>query len=531
MNKLVIRLLLCGFFLILAISLSGCSASGAETEKVRKPARAGSWYPGSPSQLGSTVSGYLTRARSSLGAERLARIARPVGLVAPHAGYTYSGPTAGYAFCTLQGKTYRTVFVLGPAHRAMFRGISIPAFTHYETPSGKVEVDRSLCDKLLAKPPFTTHSPAHTAEHSVEIELPFLQQVLGKDFKFVPMVVGELNERGYEQAGQALKAVMDDRTLIVASSDFTHYGLAFGYIPFTQDVKENLRKLDEGAIQRILAKDWRGFLAYKQKTRATICGAGPIAILLACLQERSDVKGEKLFYTTSGAATGNYESSVSYASIVFYRSEQPASTPEKQEKTPAPLPKPTSSTSELTGEEQKALLRIARDALQLYLKQRKLLNPRQAGYEITSALERRAGVFVTLKRDGQLRGCIGYIIGMKPLCQAVVDNAINAATRDPRFREVTAQELPELVIEISVMSPLQKIDDPERVEVGKHGLYIIQGRNRGILLPQVATDQGWNRTQFLEGVCRKAGLPRDAWRKGAQLSIFSAQVFSEEEHY
>lgn len=515
---------------VLAASFLTCSAQDREAPKVRKSVIAGSWYPGNATQLRSMLNGFLTRARGSLGTKTLERIAKPVALVAPHAGYVYSGQTAAYAYCTLQGKSYRTVLLLGPGHFARFKGISIPSFTHYQTPLGKVEVERSICDKLLKKMPFTTHPRAHLREHSVEIELPFLQQVLGQDFKFVPMVVGELDDRGYAQAAEALKALVNDQTLVVVSSDFTHYGRNFGYLPFTKDIKENLRKLDEGAIQHILAKDRRGFLRYKQRTGATICGSRPIGILLALLKDRPDIKGDMLFYTTSGDITGNFSSSVSYTSIVFYKSEEAKSAPSNQEKKTSPQPpKPTSVNLELTAEEQKTLLRIARDTLRLYLKDRKVLDPKKGVYNITPALEQSRGIFVTLKRGGQLRGCIGYIIGMKPIHQAVVDNTVSAATRDPRFRPVTSGELSQLSIELSVMSPLQKIDDVKEVEVGKHGLYIIEGRNRGILLPQVATHQGWDRDQFLVGVCQKAGLPGDAWKKGARIYIFSAQVFSEKE--
>ena len=468
--------------LLLAASQCSCAEEKSQPDKVRQSVIAGSWYPGSARELKSTIDKYLTTARKSLKAQKSLPTDKPVGLIAPHAGYVYSGQCAAYGYACLEGKSYRTVFVLGPSHYAGFNGISIPAFSHYETPLGRVALDRDVCDRLLAKKPFVSLPEAHMREHSVEIELPFLQHVLKGNFKFVPMVVGELDEKGYAQAASALSEVVGEDTLIVA-------------------------------------KDFSGFLTYVRTTGITICGYRPIAILLKVLAARPQVSARKLAYATSGEMTDIFTTSVSYASILFTLGEQAQKAPDTDDE---------KAQSRLSEDEQRTLLRLARDTLRAYLKDGTIIEAKGADYHITPALQRSAGVFVTLKQGKNLRGCIGYIVGMKSLWQAVMDNAISAATRDHRFKPVQAEELGELTIEISVMSPLKKILDANQVEVGKHGLYLIKGQNQGILLPQVATELGWNREQFLEGVCRKALLPADAW-KHADLYVFSAQVFSEKE--
>jgi len=294
----------------------------------------------------------------------------------------------------------------------------------------------------------------------------------------------------------------------VVSSDFTHYGRDFGYVPFQTDIKENLAKLDGDAVAHILAKDTAGFEKYLAKTGATICGRVPIRVMLRILPP--DAVGKQLTYYTSGDVTGVWSSCVSYVSLVFC------------------VPEKAPAGTGLSTAEQEALLNLARTTLTRLVTERKATTVADAGMALTPRLREKRGVFVTLKRDGALRGCIGYVVGTKPLCEAVIDNTVNAATRDPRFQAVTADELAGLHIEISVMSPLVPVSDPQTIQVGTHGLLIRRGLRRGLLLPQVATEQGWDRTRFLVGVCRKAGLPADAW-KSADLFSFTAQVFGETE--
>lgn len=186
----------------------------------------------------------------------------------------------------------------------------------------------------------------------------------------------------------------------------------------------------------------------------------------------------------------------------------------------------TEITQEISLESQKLLLKIARDSIESHLKKKK-----RKEFEISdSMLTEKRGAFVTLHKQGDLRGCIGHIIGSKPLHETVAEMAVAAAVRDPRFPSLTIDELSEIDIEISAMTPLKKIDDIDEIKVGAHGLYIKRGFSSGLLLPQVATEYGWNRGQFLEYTCQKARLPMNAWKDDkTEIQIFSAQVFGEKE--
>jgi AmmeMemoRadiSam system protein A len=178
----------------------------------------------------------------------------------------------------------------------------------------------------------------------------------------------------------------------------------------------------------------------------------------------------------------------------------------------------------LNASEKNALLKIAREAIEAKTgRQLKILNP-----AIESAsLKTDAGAFVSLHKNSRLRGCIGVFASKEPLWKTVQENAVAAAFRDPRFNPVEAEELAEIDIEISVLSPLRQITDVSEIEVGRHGIYIIQGRNRGVLLPQVAIEYGFDREAFLAETCLKADLPEDAWEKGASIYIFEAEIFGE----
>ena len=182
--------------------------------------------------------------------------------------------------------------------------------------------------------------------------------------------------------------------------------------------------------------------------------------------------------------------------------------------------------SELNLQEQKELLILARNTLKSYLKNRKIPE-----YETANpALLRKAGAFVTLNKHHTLRGCIGNFVSTDPIFKNVQIMAIAAAVEDPRFRNVTFKELQDIDIEISVLSELQIVQNPDEIKIGEHGIYITKGFYRGVLLPQVATEYGWDRDTFLSETCVKAGLPPNEWKKGGiKIEKFSAQVFNEKE--
>lgn len=479
-----------------------CSQGYNATTGVREPARAGQWYAASEPALRKQIAACLAKADPK---PRTA--GRLIALVEPHAGYAFSGPTAAWGYKLLKRGEVKRVILLGPSHYVGFHGVSISAAKYYKTPLGLVPVDRTACDALLKEELFQSIERAHTQEHSLEAQIPFLQYQLGDTFKLVPIVVGSLRGDDFARIAKALSPYVDNETLIVISSDFTHYGPQFDYVPFRTDIPANLKKLDMGAVDEILKRDAAGFLKYQQKTGATICGRMAIAILLNMLPD--DARGELLHYATSGAVLGDYSNSVSYVAISF----------RTQKKAVAAV-----APGALTDKEKRALLELARKTLTAFVRDGKTLQFNAEDYPPT--LRRKAGVFVTLTKKGRLRGCIGYVVGRVSILEGVRNNAINAAARDPRFEPVKPDELKDIEIEISVMTPLERIADPNKIVCGTHGILLKKGWHQGLLLPQVATEYGWNREQFLDATCQKAGLRPGDWRT-AEIYSFSAQVFNE----
>ena len=283
-------------------------AGAMGSEMVRKSPIAGSWYPGDKKQLQQQIEDYLAKAKPpTLGG-------RICALISPHAGIQWSGQAAACGYKLLKGQKIKRVIVLGPSHYSGFRGLATSAEEYYETPLGKIKVDKEISEALYKIALFQGPRNAELQEHSLEMQLPFLQVVIG-EFLLVPLVVGELSITDYAEAARVLSPYLDANTIVVASSDFTHYGYRFDYLPFKENPRDNLKKLDEGAAKKIIAKDFQGFLNYVDTTGATICGTRPIGIVMKMLPAKA--QGTLLDYYTSGDLTGDFSSSVSYASIAF----------------------------------------------------------------------------------------------------------------------------------------------------------------------------------------------------------------------
>lgn len=271
-------------------------------------------------------------------------------------------------------------------------------------------------------------------------------------------------------------------------------------MPFTENVKENIRKLDMTGAQYITDLNTHAFLDYLDRTEATICGRTPIALLMMILP---DAQGNLLHYYTSGDLTGDFENSVSYAAI-------------------------TLTDYQLSEEEKSTLLKLARQTLKTYLKDNK--TPEFNPDKLSVSLKHPRGVFVTLKKRHDLRGCIGRIFDPEPLYQGVIQNAVNCAVHDPRFYPMKLSEEPEVDIEISVLSSLKRVKGPDNIVVGKHGVYLVKGNDSAVFLPQVAPEQKWNKDTMLTHLSLKAGLPEDAWKdKDTIFYVFTAQVFGEKD--
>ena len=484
------------------LTLSAAVLPAAAGETVRPAYCAGGWYPGDARQLTEQVDDLLAWASAPTVS------GKPVAVISPHAGYRFSAPTAAAGYACLRGHTYKRVIVLAFSHRnaGRYTGLDVPAeLTTYRTPLGPVPIDRSVCDDLLGKPGFGSHPGIDRGEHSLELQLPFLQRVLG-EFRLVPLLVGRMSESDYAPTAREIIRWIDENTLLVASTDFTHFGPNFGYQPFKDDVPDKIRELADQAAAAIIRCDVDGFVDHLAKTQDTICGRGPVTLLLRILSMQAGAQGLRTAYDTSGRITGDWANSVTYQSFVFTR-------------------RPGALTRQVRAE----LLGIARRTITAYLKGEK--TPEVDADQLSPALRAEGACFVTLQNHGRLRGCIGNMIATGPLYQAVIHNAVSAC-KDHRFVNdpVTAEELDQLDIEISYLTPMKPVVNTDEIVVGRHGLLIELGNRRGVLLPQVAYQRGWPRAEFLAQVCRKAGLPLDVWKRpGAQISSFEAEVFGEQE--
>jgi AmmeMemoRadiSam system protein B/AmmeMemoRadiSam system protein A len=478
-----------------------------ESSRVFASPLAGTWYDADRQTLADEIDGILSKATG----EKLDNVC---ALILPHAGYRYSGPTAAHAIRQVQGRAFKRVIVIGPSHRTRMENVaSVPDFTHYATPLGRVPLDRQFIAELRKHRSFQNIPHAHVGEHSVQIELPLLQRALG-DFQFVPIVVGELDRPTMLRMAAIIRGLIDPQTLVVASSDFTHYGRNYGYVPFTDDVPDKLKKLDTGAFDLIAKKDVDGLLNYIDKTGTTICGRHPIGVLLSMLP--ADAQVHRLHYDTSGRMLGDYSNSVSYCAIAVT-----GKWPVTQRVAPAP------EASDLSAAEKARLLKLARGTLTYVLENWRIPTPEQLDVPITPAMKQVSGVFVTLRKDGELRGCIGEIFPVRPLYKGVILQAIGAGLNDKRFPRVKSSELNEIDFEISVLTAPCPVASAGDIVVGKHGVVLKKAGRTAVFLPQVAVEEDWDRESMLTHLAQKAGLPGDGWREGASFDVFEAIVFGE----
>ncbi|MEA3400749.1 MAG: AmmeMemoRadiSam system protein B [Armatimonadota bacterium] len=484
-------------------------------ETVREPAVAGAFYPGDPDELRATVREMLEEAEA-------AELPGPViGLMAPHAGYVYSGSIAAAAYAQLRGADYDTVIIIGPSHRWPTQGIALPASDVWRTPLGEVPVDRELCAALAeASDRFHRSAQAHGTEHCLEVQLPFLQMVLD-DFAIVPLVMHDFSEENCSAAADAIVQVAADRSvLLVASTDMSHYPAYEDANRVDRAMLEAIASFDAEAVRE---RDAELMAEGMANLSCTLCGLGPVAVVMEAARRLGADSAVVIDYANSGdSPMGEKGQCVGYGAAAFCAREGREDT-EAAARDEGP-PRQTAEAGELNAEQQRRLLALARETVEA-------VTAGEAPPEPPAddpAFQPQRAVFVTLNKQGRLRGCIGSLQARQPLGEAVISSAASAATEDPRFMPVTAAEVDELEIEISVLSPLRTVDDPEEIMVGEHGVIVSQGRRRGVFLPQVAPEQGWDREEMLAHLCaEKAGLPPDAWQKGATLQVFTAQVFSE----
>ncbi len=404
---------------------------------VRPAAVAGSWYPGTAERLAREVDAMLDTAKP---AKRLGGRVR--ALVAPHAGYAFSGPTAAAAFRQVRGESRSRVVLLGPSHEGAFHGVAIDRYAAYRTPLGEVPVDRAAVEALRASPSglFAEHDGADHGEHALEMELPMLQRALAPGFTIVPLLVGAIDLDDARAVAEAIRPLADQDTLIVASGDFTHYGKNYGYEPFpanARDLPQKLLALDDGLVAPLLALDAAQMSRYREKTRIDACGYGAFVILADLMAP--DVRGEVARHDASGASNGDYSNSVGYVAAVFS----------------GPTP-PSLGESVIPRNEMATLLEIASRAVSRAAGSSGAVDPAatRQGLSIGPRLAREGATFVTLTEGGALRGCIGSLTAREEIWRSVARNAVLAAREDNRFSPVRADEVPKLTVEVKASSPL-----------------------------------------------------------------------------
>jgi len=487
---------------------TGGNGMSATKNGIRKSALAGSWYPADAKELRDEITLFLQYAKVTPGLGKI------VALIVPHAGYRYSGPVAAYAYKQVMGRTFDTVVVVAPNHadpRLDFS--SVMTRGGYETPLGLVPVDEEATRAVVdykssdsVQESDLVHLTEYNGrmEHSLEIQLPFLQVVLGGPFKLVPVVMGDQEPEAARELADALASALKGKNaLIVASSDLSHF--------FEQSAAE---RLDDVVRQHVEAFDPAGLLTDAAAQKCQACGAGPMAAVMMAAKQLGAERSAVLNMATSGDVTGDKSSVVGYLAAVMSTSADEARKAEGAEKVGVDLG--------LTQQEKEVLRNVVRNTLKTVVEG----NGVPAYNNYNGKLGEQWGAFVTLNKNGSLRGCIGTIVATQPLISTVAQMTQAAALEDTRFSPVTPDELENIDFEISVLTPIREIADINEIVVGRDGIFITRGPNRGLLLPQVATEYGWDRETFLGFTCRKAGLPENAWKQpGTKIEIFSAEVF------
>ncbi len=469
---------------------------------VRKPAKAGTWYPADADKLRKVLDGFFSKVELPDEKKSL----NPRIIVSPHAGITYSGQVAAYGYSLVKEKKFDTVILLGPSHHHMKNVISVYSGKAYETPLGSVPIDRDMAEKIkkLDKKVVSDHE-IHKNEHSIEIQIPFLQHVLKKGFSVLPVLVSSKNRDLLRSFAKKLSKVIKNTEkdiLIVVSTDFSHFH------PY-----DKAKDMDMKTAELILKNKSGKLMMNIKKGSSEMCGYYPWIIGDTIANIMGWDGRHFLKYMNSGdiSKISTPRGVVGYHSIVITEDAPDSSSVDKKN---------------LTEKNRKKLLKIARKSIIKKLEKKGTYEPEKPDDKY---LSKERAVFVTLNKDGKLRGCMGQLQAALPLYKAVNQMALSAAFKDRRFAAVKKEELEDINIEISVLTPLEKVDSYEKIVMKKHGVVVRKGNKSGVFLPQVAQDTEWDRKTFLENLCsQKAGLPKEAYKKDdVELLVFRVIKFSE----
>ena len=471
---------------------------------------AGGWYPG-------TERAIRERAAQWEGAGAADEATPPSStnvIILPHAGWDYSGRTAWRAVRLVRDARFRRVVILAPSHRAWIENrLVAPESDAVSTPLGEIRIDKDWLNSLELLAPVQRNDRIHLAEHSAQIEFPLLQLALGKDFTIVPLILGAFDPDQMAMCARALSRLMDAETLLVISSDFTHYGDDFEYAPYGagggEDVRERVASVDAEAFALLAKGDADGFAAYVGRTGATICGRIPLEMALRAFPAGTSLV--RLAYATSADQDRDFTRFVCYTAAAGHVEWKGG------------------GDEVLDADARAFLLRVARESLEHGVRTGRAFPRGHFTPDAPKATLLKMGAFVTLndKATGALRGCIGEILPMRPLVEAVAERAVDSALHDPRFMPVEESELGNLRVEVSALTPPKPVASWRNIVLGRDGMTLEKDGCFAVFLPQVAPEQGWDLPTTLSYLAQKAGLPSNAWRTGATFETFQAEVFHE----
>ena len=498
-----------GLFIMLgALNNSGsCRCQDSNKTKTmvdRKPAVAEAFYPSDRKELLNTLEGSFNRTKVVLDQQ-------PLAVIVPHAGYVFSGDVAAAGYKQIdRDRKFKHIFIIASSHTMYFEGASIYTQGDFVTPLGKVKVDE-LGKDLVEKYTFINNNPEpHEREHSIEVQLPFLQYWLKDPFTIVPIVIGGQSQSTCKNLADALTPYLSEENLFIVSSDFSHY-------PNSSDATESDNLMADAILKNSSSSFMKTKLIGESKGVSglvtAMCGWTSMLTLLDITENRNNIVYKKVLYQNSGDSPlyGDKSRVVGYNAICAIKVEG----------------KVDKNQFSLNEEDKVELFKIVRRTITRYINDGKIDEIDKS--KLSANLLVEAGAFVTLKKEGQLRGCIGSFNPEKPLCEVVQSMAISSATQDYRFTPVVSNEISDLEIEISVLTPLKRIKSIDEIVLGKHGIYIKKGARSGTFLPQVANATGWTLDDFL-GHCAqdKAGIGWYGW-KDAEIYTYEAIVFEEQE--
>lgn len=455
---------------------------------------AGSFYPKDTKRLTTEVKDYLKNT-DRFSAQNIDAI------IVPHAGYVFSASTAAQAYASLH-QTYKNVFLIGSSHHQNFQTASIYTQGNYKTPLGEVQVNQEIVSALMQNQLFTYNKKAHEKEHTLEVQLPFLQTLYGDELQIIPIIIGTSKLENIIALAKLLHPYfMDKDNLFVISSDLSHYP---SYADANVIDKLTLDAISKNSSKEFIEAIVKNENSYVDGLVTSACGWSSLLTLLYMTQDE-EYEYELLEYKNSGDTKyGDKDKVVGYGALRVYKK---------------------STDFFLSQDEKKELLDLARLSLyELTLHNKKIIIDEKT---ISPKLRRHLGAFVTLNKKSKLRGCIGRFEPNQALYELVIDMAIAAAQNDPRFSKVEVAELEDIELEISVLSPRWEIHSLDEINLGEHGIYVESGLKHGTYLPHVATQMQWNKKEFVESCAfDKAQLNQDEY-KNARFFIYNAIVFDD----